>query len=139
AAGRGLPQDYKQAADWYRKAANAGVDSAQLNLGAMYYSGQGVPKNTQEALKYFRMSALRRNGRAQFNLASIYATGDGVPQDLARALVWFSIASTTLAGNEAKIAAENYNEVASKMTTAQKLQAQAFARVCRDGNYEKCD
>jgi TPR repeat protein len=105
----------------------------------LYYAGQGVPKDTREALKYFRLSALQRNGHAQFNLASIYATGDGVPQDLPRALVWFMAAASALSGNEAKIATENSNEVASKMTQAQKVQAQALARDCRASNYQKCD
>jgi len=58
---------------------------------------------------------------------------------LPRALVWFSIAASTLVGNEAKIATENYNEVASKMTQAQKVQAQTLIRECSRANYEKCD
>jgi TPR repeat protein len=142
ANGRGLPKDLKQAAQWYRKAADQGLDSAQLNLGAMYYSGDGVPKNAVEALKYFRLSAQQKNGHAQFNLASLYAAplqGDGIMQDLARALVWFTAAASTLAGEEAKIANANVTEVASKMTQPQLRAAQAIVRECRDGNYKKCD
>jgi TPR repeat protein len=34
--GRGIPQDYMQAAAWYRKAAEQGIANAQYNLGGMY-------------------------------------------------------------------------------------------------------
>jgi len=33
--GKGVPQDYKQAVEWYRKAADQGDARAQLNLGVM--------------------------------------------------------------------------------------------------------
>jgi len=36
--GEGVPQDYKQAVDWYIKAANQGEESAQRNLIDMYFS-----------------------------------------------------------------------------------------------------
>ena len=41
--GHGVPQDYAQAAVWYRKAAEQGDAGAQFNLGTMCYSGRGVP------------------------------------------------------------------------------------------------
>ncbi len=34
--GQGVPQDYEQAIDWYRKAAEQGYAEAQCNLGSMY-------------------------------------------------------------------------------------------------------
>ena len=34
--GRGVPKDYKQAVDWYRKAIAAGSTAAMTNLGFMY-------------------------------------------------------------------------------------------------------
>ena len=40
--GKGVPQDYKQAAKWYRKAAEQGHAGAQVNLGVMYINGTGV-------------------------------------------------------------------------------------------------
>ena len=35
-------EDHKEAANWFRKAAEQGFASAQNNLGAMYYEGEGV-------------------------------------------------------------------------------------------------
>ena len=40
--GLGVIQDYKNAATWYRLAAEQGHANAQYNLGAMYTNGQGV-------------------------------------------------------------------------------------------------
>jgi hypothetical protein len=43
--GEGVQQDYKQAAAWYRKAADQGYAGAQHNLGLMYYQGEGVQQD----------------------------------------------------------------------------------------------
>ena len=40
--GWGVPQDYKVAISWYRKAAEQGETAAQYNLGLMYANGLGV-------------------------------------------------------------------------------------------------
>jgi len=38
--GEGIPQDYAEAAKWFRQAANQGDAHAQTSLGAMYVGGQ---------------------------------------------------------------------------------------------------
>jgi TPR repeat protein len=43
--GTGVPQDYKEAAKWYRKSAEQGQAMAQSNLGLIYMSGTGVPQD----------------------------------------------------------------------------------------------
>jgi hypothetical protein len=53
AKGRGVPQDYGQAADWYQKAAEQGNANAQLSLGASYNAGAGVPQDSVQAYKWF--------------------------------------------------------------------------------------
>jgi hypothetical protein len=45
----GVPQDYRQAADWYRKAAEQGLAEAQYGLGFLYHNGNGVPKDETQA------------------------------------------------------------------------------------------
>ena len=47
--GEGVPQDYVEAAKWYRKAAEQGNAAAQNNLGVMYAFGQSIPQNDAEA------------------------------------------------------------------------------------------
>jgi TPR repeat protein len=55
--GQGLPQDYGQAAFWYRKAADQGNAEAQLGLGLLYAQGQGVPQDYVEAYFWFDLAA----------------------------------------------------------------------------------
>jgi TPR repeat protein len=43
--GIGIPQDYAQAAAYYRKAADRGYAAAQQYLGFLYESGKGVPQD----------------------------------------------------------------------------------------------
>jgi TPR repeat protein len=43
--GRGVIQDDKEAVFWYRKAAEQGDETAQSDLGGMYYIGCGVEKD----------------------------------------------------------------------------------------------
>ncbi|QLQ34099.1 MAG: sel1 repeat family protein [Candidatus Thiothrix singaporensis] len=47
--GRGVTQNFKQAAYWYDKAAKAGFSEAQNNLGVLFVLGNGV-KKTPSAL-----------------------------------------------------------------------------------------
>ena len=52
--GDGVPQDYAEAANWYRKAAEQGYAKAQFNLGTMYDEGRGVRQDFAEAAKWYR-------------------------------------------------------------------------------------
>ena len=58
--GRGVPQDYTKAVDWYRKAAEQNEPSAQYSLGLMYDQGTGVPRNLSEANHWYALAA--KNG-----------------------------------------------------------------------------
>lgn len=55
--GKGVPQDYKEAAALYQKAATAGGKVAQNMLGLLYEAGKGVPKDYEQAVSLFRESA----------------------------------------------------------------------------------
>jgi TPR repeat protein len=60
--GKGVPQDYTQAAFWWHKAAEQGLANAQYNLGAWYEEGenQGVPQDdTQVAFWRRKIRAWR--------------------------------------------------------------------------------
>ncbi|MCH8931814.1 MAG: sel1 repeat family protein, partial [Nitrospinae bacterium] len=60
--GEGVPQDYAEAAKWYRKAAEQGDAEAQAMLGLMYLNGEGVPQENVQAHKWFNLSASRSQG-----------------------------------------------------------------------------
>jgi TPR repeat protein len=57
ANGNGVPQDYAEAAKWYRKAAEQGAADAQYTLGGMYEWGDGVPKDDVIAYMWFNLAA----------------------------------------------------------------------------------
>ncbi len=57
AAGEGVPQDYVEAANWYRLAAQRGVAKAQLSLGLLYSQGQGVAQNIELAYQWVYLAA----------------------------------------------------------------------------------
>jgi TPR repeat protein len=87
--GRGVPQDYEQAAVWYRRAAEQGNAKAQFNLGLLYYNGQGVQQDYAQAAVWDRRAAEQGFIDAQFNLGLSYYHGQGVSQDYAQAAVWW--------------------------------------------------
>ena len=67
--GESVPQDYKKAVVWFRKAAEQGYANAQNDLGSMFLSGRGVLKDSKEAERWFRRAADQGYADAQKNLA----------------------------------------------------------------------
>ncbi len=57
-----VPQDYAQAAKWYRKAADQGNPHAQYYLGLLYILGLGVPVDKVEGYAYCRLGMRSING-----------------------------------------------------------------------------
>ncbi len=54
--GRGVPQNYTEAAYWYRRAAEQGNSTAQYTLGLLYDKGFGVREDPVEASKWLNLS-----------------------------------------------------------------------------------
>ena len=57
--GRDVPQDYSEAAKWYRLAAEQGQASAQSNLALMYRQGRGVPQDFIQAHMWWNLVAMQ--------------------------------------------------------------------------------
>ena len=87
-----MPQDYKEAARWYRKSAEQGEALAQHKLGKLYHKGEGVPQDYKDALRWYRKSAEQGHGQAQYILGLMYAEGLGVIEDYITAYAWISVA-----------------------------------------------
>jgi uncharacterized protein len=68
AADTGAAQDYRQAAEWYRKAADQNHSLAQFNLGVMYARGQGVARDAAQSALWFGKAAQLGDAGAQFHL-----------------------------------------------------------------------
>jgi hypothetical protein len=64
AEGRGVEVNPKDAAKWYRKAAEKGVQDAQFRLGGCYERGEGVPKDMEYAYGWYSVSAHIGNPKA---------------------------------------------------------------------------
>jgi TPR repeat protein len=64
-SGKGVPQDYAEAANWYRKAAEQGLSTAQTNLGNLYSGGRGVPLDRVHAYMWLSLAAARGDPNAE--------------------------------------------------------------------------
>lgn len=71
--GRGVSQDYAEAARWYRYAAERGNAGAQNDLGVMYALGRGVTRDYVEALMWASLSAAKGFEKAQELVAFLRA------------------------------------------------------------------
>ncbi len=98
----GVPDD-ATAVKWYRKAADAGLVTAQCSLGCAYLYGKGVSKDMSEAVKWFRTAAENGDALAQswFGIALI-RVNDGNILGKDEALKWLNVA----AAGESRYAAD---------------------------------
>ncbi len=88
-SGTGVPQDFAQAAIWYRKAAEQGDSDAQYNLGRAYALGEGVLQDYAQAVVWTLKAAEQGDSDAQYSLGFAYDVGQGVPSDPAQAALWY--------------------------------------------------
>ena len=71
-------RDFEKFVAWVRKAADAGIDSAQKLLGDWYYTGNdlaNIEKDWQEALKWYELID-NRSPDVVASIASLYANGE---------------------------------------------------------------
>jgi len=93
ARGRGVTQDFTQAARWYRLAAEHGHALAQCNLGVLYEEGNGVVRSDEEASRWYRLAAEQGNAGGQNNLGRLYEDGRGVLRNSKEARTWYQKAA----------------------------------------------
>jgi len=91
--GQGVPKDPAVAVNWYRLAAEQGLDRAQANLGVMYLNGEGVERDYVKAAEWFKRAADQGHAISQYNLALLYDQGLGVEKNRTRAVSWLQRAS----------------------------------------------
>lgn len=93
AEGRGVKQDFEQAAVWYQRAANKGFPQAQYRLAALYERGIGVQADPGRARLWYKRAAEQGNLKAMHNLAVMSAGRDTASADYTTALQWFQKAA----------------------------------------------
>lgn len=128
--GRGVPQDYKLALTWHRKAALKGKADAQYVVGAMYYTGNAVIQDHKEAVTWFRKAAEQGHPDAQQVLGLMYRYHiGGMPQDNVIAYMLWNLAAAGGSSN----AAEQRSAVARGMTQEQIEEGQALSSAWKRG------
>jgi TPR repeat protein len=80
---------FKEAASWYKQAADAGIATAAYNLGTLYYNGQGFPQDYTTARHWFEIAARRNDPYAQFQLGTMAGDGKGVDADPKAEMAWY--------------------------------------------------
>ncbi len=100
-----MAEDYKQAAEWYRKAAEKGDIAGELRLAALYRDGRGVERDMAQAAEWYRKAAEQGDANAQATLGVLYSMGQGVPHSDVEAYYWLDLAAAVKGPNQEKYAA----------------------------------
>jgi TPR repeat protein len=85
--------DPREAARWFRAAAESGNDQAQFQLGSLYARGDGIEKDGAAAIEWLTKSAAQGNTRAMGLLAAELFSRSRDEQDLIDAYVWSHLAA----------------------------------------------
>ncbi|MFO0765753.1 MAG: tetratricopeptide repeat protein [Nitrospiraceae bacterium] len=87
--GLGQKVAFKQAADWYGKAAAQGHRAAQFSLGNLYFEGDGVATDQAKAIQLYRQSAEQGYDQAELIFGLSYEFGwGGLKWDRRQAIAW---------------------------------------------------
>ena len=125
AYGRG---DYATALREWRPLAERGHAGAQYNLGMLYDFRKGVPQDFATARQWYEKAAAQGHAGAQNNLGGLYEFGHGVTRNDVLAYMWYHIAARSTDDTWRDVAAENRDEIADGMTSAQIAEAKKMAK-----------
>ena len=102
--GKSVVKDSKEAAKWYRKAADQGFAAAQNRLARHYQEGDGLIQDMSEAAMWYHRAAMQGDYSSMWNLGNCYEQGHGVPKDYVEAYKWYNIAAVdAILGNSIKV------------------------------------
>ncbi|MGD9802076.1 MAG: hypothetical protein AB7E81_11955 [Hyphomicrobiaceae bacterium] len=93
AEGKGVRQDFAEAARWYERSANQGQAIAQYRLATLYERGMGVKPDRVKAKALYEKSAEQGNLKAMHNLAVVSASSTAGSPDYATAARLFTRAA----------------------------------------------
>lgn len=85
------PEKKSRAREWLSRAANAGYDTAQLDMGIWLINGTGGKQDLENGFNWMRVAAYRGNVVAQNKLAHLYINAIGTKQDPVAAATWYVI------------------------------------------------
>jgi TPR repeat protein len=113
----------RQAAQWYRQAADAGIAAAQFKLGNAYFAGAGVPRDFAQAQGWYQRAAQQGYVDAQYTLGIWLSGGVGGRTEPVEGQSWLLLAER--AGNPD--AGLVRTRGAEKLSPAQIKEAEAMA------------
>lgn len=88
-----LPEEKtRRAREWLLRAARAGYDTAQLDLGMWLVNGTAGERNYDAGFKWIKRAAEGGNAVAQSKLAQLYIHAIGTKSDPVEAAKWFVLA-----------------------------------------------
>lgn len=85
--------DSRKSFEYYRRAAELGMPTGQINLGYMYLYGEGTEKNEAEAWRLFKLAAEVGHMRAQQFLGFMLGRGIHVEENLPEAAYCYLLAA----------------------------------------------
>jgi TPR repeat protein len=94
----GIAVDVVAAAEWFKKAAQAGHVEAMAELGLCYELGCGLDQCDEQALDWYTKAANCGHATAKFSVAEAFEEARGVPQSDEEACLWYYRAA--LVGDE---------------------------------------
>ncbi len=92
-SGKGVEQDFKEAARLFRLAADQGNAEGQCSLAALYERGEGVEQDFKEAARLYDLAANQGHAQAQNNLGFLYINGHSIERDVKKAVGLFRLAA----------------------------------------------
>jgi TPR repeat protein len=90
--GQGTKRDPKAAEEKYQRAAEAGLPTAQADLGEMLMNGEAGKPDPVNAAIWLTLAAAANHPGAAFELGQLYEAGAGVAQDFDHARELYKIA-----------------------------------------------
>lgn len=123
-------QNFQEAAKWYKKAAEQGLDKAQFSFGVFLNTEQRY----ESAAEWFEKSATQGYMLAQYNLGNYYLYGLGVPQNTEIAIEWFQKA----ADQGYEIAKNAINELHKKSEHNKELNSQNLQHMDEILHHSSC-
>lgn len=92
-SGTGTPQDLKQAAFYFRKAADLNNTDALYGLGKLYLNKSYDGYDPQKAVAFLIEAAKQDHEFAQYTLGKLFLKGEAVPKNISYALRWLEEAA----------------------------------------------
>lgn len=127
---------WKEAFDWYEKAAEQDHAASQSSLAFLYYLGRGVDQNREKAMELWQKAAEQGYGPAQNALANMFRELAENPALFKQNIIDRFLEYSRKDGEKDKRAAKLYHEMASRWFFRAAQQGEVSAQVNLGQNFK---